>query len=347
MVALNKMKSGLTPTSISKEMQIPVRTLAKWKKDSKDAGKWTGAAGDSGLARPAARKTDPGSGSSNRKVTDNLKKKIKQKLKRNPFLTPFGLQQQIRELRDISQRTIRHVISKELKIPSRRAAKKPFLTEAQKNRRLDWANRHQNWSRAKWAKVLWSDETHIELWQGAQVSLRVRRPSSVSRYHPTCVMRTVKHPPKLMIWASFGNGKLGELYFVEPNSKMNAKMYQEVLRRHLRRSFDKTGCSIFMQDGAPCHTARSILTWLNEADVPVLDWVGQSCDLNPIENCWHRLKRIIATYPAATNLEELATTIKKAWRKLAKDTDYLKAFTNSMSSRVNAVVEAEGDVTKY
>ena len=165
MVALNKMKSGSTPTSVSKEMQIPVRTLAKWKKDSKDAGKWTGAAGDSCLARPAARKTDPGSGSSNRKVTDNLKKKIKQKLKRNPFLTPFGLQQQICELCDISQRTIRHVISKELKIPSRRAAKKLFLTEAQKNQRLDWANRHQNWSRAKWAKVLWSDETHIELWQ--------------------------------------------------------------------------------------------------------------------------------------------------------------------------------------
>ena len=89
------------------------------------------------------------------------------------------------------------------------------------------------------------------------------------------------------------------------------------------------------------------MTWLNEADVPVLDWVGQSCDLNPIENCWHRLKRIIATYPAATNLEELATTIKKAWRKLAKDMDYLKALTNSMSSRVNAVLEANGDVTKY
>ena len=73
--------------------------------------------------------------------------------------------------------------------------------------------------------------------------------------------------------------------------------------------------------------------------------MGQSCDLNPIENLWHHLKRIIATYPAATNLEELATTIKKAWRKLAKDMDYLKALTNSMSSRVNAVIEAE--VTKY
>ena len=64
-VALNKMKFGLTPTSVSKEMQTPVWTLARWKKDSMEtsAGKWTGAAGDSALARPAKRKTDPGSGS--------------------------------------------------------------------------------------------------------------------------------------------------------------------------------------------------------------------------------------------------------------------------------------------
>ena len=156
LVALNKMKFGSTPTSVSKEMQTPVLTLARWKKDSMDtsAGKWTDAAGDSALARPAKRKTDPGSGSNGRKVTENIKRKMKAKLKRNPWLTPCGLQQEIPELRDVSQSNIRRVISKELKIPSRRAAKKPFLTEAQKIRRLDWANKHRGWSRAKWAKVL-------------------------------------------------------------------------------------------------------------------------------------------------------------------------------------------------
>ena len=161
------------------------------------------------------------------------------------------------------------------------------------------------------------------------------------------VMRTVKHPPKLMIWASFGNGKLGELYFVAPNSKMNASTYKHVLQKHLRRSMARTGCTIFMQDGAPCHTACTILAWLEESGIPVLDWVGQSCDMNPIENKWGRLKRIIATYPAASNLAELAKNIKKAWRVLAKDTDYLQSLTNSMSSRIVAVIEAGGDVTKY
>ena len=80
---------------------------------------------------------------------------------RDPFLTPCGLQEKIPELRDVARSTIRNIISKELKIPSHVAARKPFLTEAQKQRRLDWAKRHENWSGAKWSKVLWSDETHI------------------------------------------------------------------------------------------------------------------------------------------------------------------------------------------
>ena len=68
-------------------MRIPVRTLARWKKASKDDGMWTGADGDCSMARPAKRKTVPGSGGHNRKVTAVLKRKIKQKLRSYPFLT--------------------------------------------------------------------------------------------------------------------------------------------------------------------------------------------------------------------------------------------------------------------
>ena len=83
-----------------------------------------------------------------------------------------------------------------------------------------------------------------------------------------------------------------------------------------------TGCKVFMQDGAPCHTARSITTWLKDSKVPVLDWVGQSCDLNPME-------------------------ISRAWKILGRKKEFLAALTYSMPSRVQAVVDAEGDVTKY
>ena len=175
------------------------------------AGTWdTGASGDNvGLTRPAPRK--PGSGGHNRVITDRMKRRIKAHLDEDPFLTPAGLQRQIPVLQEVSKETIRSVIAKDLGLPSRTAAVKPFLTDTQKVRRLDWAQRKRAWSQRRWRKILWSDETHIELWRGFRHGLQVRRSSSVSRYDPRFIRRSVKHPPKLMIWGCFGNGKLGKL----------------------------------------------------------------------------------------------------------------------------------------
>ena len=102
-----------------------------------------------------------------------------------------------------------------------------------------------------------------------------------------------------------------------------------------------------MQDGAPCHTARSIMEWFETHNVEVLDWIGQSCDLSPIENLWRGLNRIIRNMPTCSNLDQLAKQISKAWKKLAKDTAFLNSLTDSMPRRVEAVIQANGDVTKY
>ena len=348
--ALSMLKSEVhTPTEVSAMLKIPTSTLRDWRRAAKKAGTWDMvAAGDNNnvVARPAPRKKDL-AGFHLRKVGDALKTKIKKKLDQDPFLSPQGLQQAIPALRKVHKETIRRVIAKELGIPSRLAAAKPFLTESQMLRRLDWAKRHKARSQNWWRKVMWSDETHIELWQGMQQSRRVRRSDTMSRYDPRFIRRTVKHPPKLMIWAAFGNGKLGRLYFVEKNAKMNAEMYKRVLQKHLKPSLNITGCSIFMQDGAPCHTAKSIKAWFADQDVNVLDWVGQSCHLNPIENLWTRLKSLIRKMPACSNLDELTKNIRKAWRKLDGDTAYLTKLTRSMPNRIAAVLEAGGNVTKY
>ncbi|KAG0725911.1 Transposable element Tcb2 transposase [Chionoecetes opilio] len=53
-------------------------------------------------------------------------------------------------------------------------------------------------------------------------------------------------------------------------------------------SFELTRASVFQQDGAPAHTAKSVTQWLDDCMVPFIkDWPGNSLDLNPIENLWH------------------------------------------------------------
>ena len=157
--------------------------------------------------------------------------------------------------------------------------------------------------------------------------------------------RTVKHPPK--IFGCFGNSEIGRIYFVERNQKMNSEMYQSVLTKHLTKSMKKTGTRTFMQDGAPCHTSKRMKMWFAKQNIKVLPWVGQSPDLNPIENLWTRLKRIIGRMPAARNMDEFIKNLKISWKKLEKDTDYLDKLTHSMPKQVQAVIEAGGDITKY
>ena len=123
---------------------------------------------------------------------------------------------------------------------------------------------------------------------------------------------------------------------------MNAEIYIEVLEKHLKKSMKMTGCSIFMQDGAPCHKAKTVMKWLADHNVFVLDWVGQSCDSNPIENLWTFLKKIIVDLGPAKNLVELQVKIGRAWKILARDTETLAALTYSMTNRCEAIIAANG-----
>ena len=45
-----------------------------------------------------------------------------------------------------------------------------------------------------------------------------------------------------------------------------------------------------MQNGGPAHRTKLITKWFKERDIPVLEWLGNSLDLNPIENVWNMMK---------------------------------------------------------
>ncbi|GFV28220.1 putative transposase like protein [Trichonephila clavipes] len=67
-----------------------------------------------------------------------------------------------------------------------------------------------------------------------------------------------------------------------------------------------------MQDGAPCHTARSIKAFLAEQNIPLLDWPGNIPDMKPIENVWELMKRKVAK-DVITNKPHLLERIIHVW----------------------------------
>ena len=203
----------------------------------------------------------PGTGTGNVKFTKRMKQSMKRAIERNPKLSARQLKAKLPSLRIVSVRSIQHVLCHELGLPSRHAAKKPFLSEKMKAKRLAFAQEHADWSVQRWSKVLFSDESHFEIFTGNRFT-RVRRPKGSNRFEDKYTGKTVKHPAKMMVWGSFtatGRAKLG---FLDPGVIMNQHTYLEILKRRALPAMESAGAEWFFQDGATPHTTRSVQAWL-------------------------------------------------------------------------------------
>ncbi|GFW17362.1 transposable element Tcb2 transposase [Trichonephila clavipes] len=103
---------------------------------------------------------------------------------------------------------------------------------------------------------------------------------------------------------------------------------------------------IFMQDRAPCHTARSIKAVLAEQNIPLLDWPGNSPDMSTIENVWELMKREVAKN-VITNKTQLLERIIRVWNHHPQMQETVQSCIDSMPRRIEALIAAKGGTTKY
>lgn len=129
---------------------------------------------------------------------------------------------------------------------------------------------------------------------------------------------------------------------------MNAKSYIRVLENHLKpsivllkRSDEKV---IFQQDGATCHTAKTVKRWFEAERVELLEWPANSPDLNPIESIWVEIDKKLAQNPP-NSMAELEEALQRYWCEISRQ-DVL-SYIESMPERVEAVISARGGPTKY
>lgn len=230
--------------------------------------------------------------------------------------------------------------------------KKPLLNAVQRQKRVRWAKDHLNWSREKWKKVLWSDESKISIF--GSDGLRYVRRRIGEELLPECLTPTMKHPVSVMIWGCMAATGVGRLYVC--NGIVNGAKYIEILKAKMlssaRALFDPDVLNpgvapdfIFQQDNAPCHTSKLVKTWFDQANVTVLDWPGNSPDLNPIENLWRRLK-ILVGKSKPSNKVKLIESIVHAWNHVITPSE-LENLVYSMPRRCAAVIKSKGYPTKY
>lgn len=245
----------------------------------------------------------------------------------------------------VSDRTIRNrLIQAGLK--ARIPRKKPFLNKQQRQRRLVWAREHLHWTSDMWKQVLWSDETQISA-MGSTVGRYVRRRSGED-YLPDCLTPTTKHPLRVMVWGCMNRTSVGRLQVLDGNINADRYINQVLIPKMLPSASDIFGQGqdfIFQQDGAPCHTAKKCVEWFTSNNIRVMNWPGNSPDLNPIENLWARLKRQVAAKRPG-NRKELIEAIIHSWFHVITSSD-LEKLVDSMPRRCNAVIKSQGYPTRY
>ena len=223
--------------------------------------------------------------------------------------------------------------------------KKPYISKKNKKSRVAWCKAHENWTEKDWEKVVWSDESPFGLRYNAARRLYCKPDE---RLLPQTLKGTVKHQRKLMVWGCFTASGVGDLYKIQ--GIMRKEQYLDIVNQQaIPSGFELCGEGfIFQQDNDPKHTAKILKARFAELEeegvLTLLPWPSQSPDLNPIENIWRCLNFRFRNRKCR-NLDELMDELRKGWASIPTKT--LKSLVHSMPRRIQAVLAAKGNSTKY
>lgn len=321
-------KTGKGYKKISKELRMPISSVQTLIKKWKMRG---------------SVETKPRSGRPT-KISATTARKIVRDAKKNPQITSGEIQDSLKTCGvAVSRCTIRRHLKKD-GLHGRVARRKPLLRKCHKVSRLQYAKQHRDKPQTFWHKVIWSDETKIELfghnhkryiWRGVNKA-----------YDERYTIPTVKHGGgSLMFWGCVSYKGTGNL--VKIDGKMNAVCYQKILEESLHSSARKLRMGrtwTFQHDNDPKHKAKSTCHWLQQNKVKVLEWPSQSPDLNIIEPLWGDLKRAVhARQPK--NLQELEAFCQEEWAALPSEK--IKSLIHKYHKRLQAVIDVKGGNTRY
>lgn len=189
------------------------------------------------------------------------------------------------------------------------------LQEGDRVARVNFAHLYISTLQHNEDQILWTDEAHFHL--SGEVS-------SINGYiwsvdNPHVQKSKPLHSPKITVWIGFTSKFVVTPFFFEQGETIRKENYLQMLKEHVvpflkeHRKFSRT---IFMQDGAPPHTANIVKDYLRHEfgdrligkffDCP---WPPRSPDLTPCDFfLWGLLKRKVYKHNI-TSLEHLKAIV--------------------------------------
>uniref|UniRef100_A0A3Q2PWK9 Tc1-like transposase DDE domain-containing protein n=1 Tax=Fundulus heteroclitus TaxID=8078 RepID=A0A3Q2PWK9_FUNHE len=250
-----------------------------------------------------------------RKISERQRRSMVRMVKDNPQTTSTDLQHHLAaDGVTVHRSTIQRTLHQE-RLYGRVMRQKPFLQARHKQSHLRYAKVHLDKPASFWNKVLWTDETMIELFGHKERHYAWQQKNTA--FQEQHLLPTVKFGGgSIMLWGCVANAGTGNLVKVE--GRMDSIQYQQILENNVQESVTKLKLHqgwIFQQDNDPKHRSKSTQAFMQRNNYNVLEWPSQSPDLNIIEHLWDDLKQAVyARRPS--NLTELELFCKEEWSKI-------------------------------
>lgn len=246
----------------------------------------------------------------------------------------------------MSRSQIHHILKGVLKFKAYKTQTRQLLTNAARIKRLLFAN---GFNTQILDKIWFSDESYFYLYPKAnknQVVWAKSRPVDNFVQKPN-------HSAKILVWMAVSHNGV----FWRPiDGHMNSQSYLNLLKHefipYLKSRNLKDSC-FFMQDGAPCHTSKIVLSYLykhfkerviskrypNTYNIG-LEWPPYSPDLTPLDYCiWGTLKSRVSKHKPTT-LIELNTALRQEISLL--DQKFIVKTISNIIPRIKSLKEALG-----
>jgi hypothetical protein len=152
--------------------------------------------------------------------------------------------------------TVQRALKTGLNVARHIAAKKPFLSTVHTRRRKEWAKEHMALTMMDWNRIIWTDESSVEVGKQSRQCIVWRKPGE--RYRKECLVPTFKSGRQsVMVWGCISYGMRGPLVRIPLGMRKGTDYVDLVLggplwEVYLEQSEEK-GIVKVMEDGAPTH----------------------------------------------------------------------------------------------
>jgi hypothetical protein len=262
---------------------------------------------------------------------------------KDPFLSSAAIRRQL-DLH-VSDNTVGHRLD-EAGLPSCIAAEKRHYTDEQRRARLSFANGYRHWTAADWESVIFADQKTFE-GAGRERQQRVRRPDG-HRFDEKYTRHRALFTPSIHVCACLCSRGPGRCAVYE--GKLDGQMLKNMLDRTILQTardyyaVDRAERWWFLHDNSPIFKSGIVQRWVHNKGIQLIDFPPYSPDINIIENFWPRVCALMDNAHARTP-EAVEAAFHDAWNDIPLDL-YID-YAHSMPHRIAAIIEANGDATKY